>query len=118
MSERATAGEPIYHITTPELWSRTAGKSRYAAPSLESEGFIHCSLRNQVARSLNRFFRDENTVIVLTIDPLMLDRELRYEPADGSLFPHIYGDLNLAAVTVVELVERGANGLFVYPPEQ
>jgi uncharacterized protein (DUF952 family) len=117
MSEQNTAVEPIYHITTHELWSAVEESDRYAAPSLETEGFIHCSLLGQVERSLNRFFAAEASVIVLTIDPALLDAELRFEPAHGEQFPHIYGEIVLVAVTTAELVLRGDDGRYSYPPE-
>lgn len=113
MSQQTAAVEPIYHITTPERWNGVG--ERYAAPSLEDEGFIHCSRVDQVERSLNKFFSNEESVIVLTIDPQLLDAELKFEEADGSVFPHIYGELPIVAVTGAEVVARGENGRFSYP---
>jgi uncharacterized protein (DUF952 family) len=112
MAESTTPDEPVYHITTPDLWSPVSGNGSYAAPSLESEGFIHCSTREQVERSMNRFFGGHDSVILLRIDPKLLRSELKYEPADGDSFPHIYGELNIDAVTGVEYVWRGDDGKF------
>ncbi len=58
----------IYHLTTLEAWEKAAGKP-YRADSLDSEGFIHCSNADQVARSANRFIRRRpRTLLVLTLD--------------------------------------------------
>ena len=33
----------IYHIVLPEAWEAVKHNSSYAAESIETEGFIHCS---------------------------------------------------------------------------
>jgi uncharacterized protein (DUF952 family) len=105
----------IYHIAEPELWKTSAEAGTYAAPSLKSEGFIHCSFAHQVQRSLDKFFADADSVIVLEIDPLMLQSELRFEPADDDTFPHIYGELNADAVVMAELLMRDEKGELAFP---
>ena len=69
--------------------------------TLEQEGFIHCSTRDQVEATANRFYGDVPQLVVLTIDPRAVPSPIRFEPpAPGSadLFPHIYGPLPIAAV--------------------
>lgn len=101
----------IYHITLPEEWEASVVRGRHLAASIETEGFIHCSEGGQVERSLNRFFAGRPRVLVLTIDPSALTSELRYELAHGELFPHIYGPLNIDAVTDVRAIEP-IDGIF------
>ena len=108
----------IYHITLPERWNNSREEGEYRAPSLDTEGFIHCSDAGQVERSLNRFYRDEPEVLLLTIDPKLLTSELKYEPAHDEQFPHIYGPLNTDAVVVVELLKGEAGGGYRYRPEK
>ena len=43
----------------------------------------------------------EQTLVVLVIDPAKLSSEVRYEPADGQFFPHIYGPIEPEAVIEV-----------------
>ncbi len=38
----------IVHITTRKAWMEAIIAGQYIAPSLESEGFIHCSTYSQV----------------------------------------------------------------------
>ncbi len=116
--DRNPAVLPVYHITTPELWGTVSDGGSYQAPSLGTEGFIHCSTREQLERSMNRFFSGCDSVIVLRIDPDLLRSELKYEPADGDEFPHIYGELNVDAVTGVEYIARGEEGRFHLPDER
>lgn len=106
---------PIYHITSHDAWTEAAERGSYTSPSLETEGFIHCSDARQVERSLNKFYAGKDSVLVLRIDPELLTSELRYEPADNDSFPHVHGPINVDAVVAVELVERKGER-FSYTP--
>jgi uncharacterized protein (DUF952 family) len=90
----------IYHITTAVEWGEANMNGYYETPSLNTEGFIHCSKEEQVNGVLERYFRDKTDLLKLVIDTDKLSAELKFEPS-GSLnetFPHIYGPLNLEAV--------------------
>ena len=58
-----------------------------------------------------------NLVHKLRIDPETVDREVRFENLEGGeeLFPHIYGELDLGAVTGIEPLIVGSDGEFVTP---
>ena len=87
----------LFHITTRAAWD-AAGAS-YAPASLATEGFIHLSTEAQWPRSLARFFAGQTDLVLLVIDPTSLD--VRFEPAHGELFPHLYGALPRTAVVEV-----------------
>ena len=72
----------------------------YAADSLDLEGFIHCSKKDQIKGVLERYYRDAGELLLLTIEPTKLISPLKYElaPSINEEFPHIYGPLNLDAV--------------------
>jgi uncharacterized protein (DUF952 family) len=96
----------IYHLTSAEDWSAAKEKESYTAPSLETEGFIHCSKAEQVAGVLQRYFAGKNNLVKLTIDTDKLTAPLRYDlaPSINEEFPHIYGPINLDAVIKVEQI--------------
>jgi uncharacterized protein (DUF952 family) len=97
----------IYHVTTIEEWE-TAKKTRfYAAASLASEGFIHCSEERQVAGVLERYFSGKNGLIKLVIDTEKLTSKLvtEWSPTAKDNFPHVYGPINLDAVVEVKLIQ-------------
>jgi uncharacterized protein (DUF952 family) len=105
----------IYHLATPAAWNNTAHD--YRADSLDSEGFIHCSFADQVARSANRFYAGADALLVLHIDPQRLTSPLKVEAAgSGELFPHVYGPINRAAVVRAEALRRGADGAWAFTP--
>lgn len=93
----------IYHVVEASEWARQEGQPVYRAGSLETEGFIHLSTREQLSGVLDRYYRDVPNLLVLHIDADKLAHELRYEQAtNNELFPHVYGPINKEAVVVIE----------------
>ena len=90
----------IYHIIPQKNWLLAQKTGIYRPASLETEGFIHCSDKDQVARSANLHFKGITGLTLLCINTEKVKAEIRYEDLynSGSLFPHIYGELNLDAV--------------------
>jgi uncharacterized protein (DUF952 family) len=98
----------IYHLVPRSAWE-AAPPGPYHAPSLDEEGFIHCSNREQVAQSANKFYANESELLVLSIDPSRLASELRDEEGrPGEFFPHIYGPINREAIAKVTRLNRAA----------
>jgi uncharacterized protein (DUF952 family) len=94
----------IYHVTTKQEWNTAQQQGFYTAPSLETEGFIHCSKAEQVAGVLQRYFAGKKDLVKLTVDSDKLTARLQYDlsPSAGEEFPHVYGPINLDAVTAAE----------------
>lgn len=115
----------IYHITSRAEWLAARERGAYAAPSLQSEGFIHCSTAEQVVPVANAFYRGRGGLVLLAIDEARLEAELKWEapagpPAEGisqaDLFPHVYGAVNLSAVVEArDFPPDPASGLFSKP---
>lgn len=106
----------VYHIVDRSTWEG-APAGPYRADSLATEGFIHCSNRDQVARVANRFYRDRVDLVVLRIDVSKLTAPLRDEDAGtGELFPHVYGPIDRAALVAVEPLTRDGAGNWTFPP--
>ncbi len=106
--------DPIFHITTAAAWqaSRAGGESHTAA-SLETEGFIHCSTRTQVPWVANRRYRNyPEPLVLLRLDQAGLTNELKWEASEPDMppFPHIYGTINVSAVTGVTDLIEGPDG--------
>ncbi len=97
-----TAEQFLVHVCPRLDWLAAQASGSYRAVSLEREGFIHCSRPEQVSGVLQRFFAGQSDLVLLWIDAQRLQAELRWEAADGELFPHLYGELNLDAVSRVE----------------
>jgi uncharacterized protein (DUF952 family) len=105
----------ILHITDRSSWqaAQTAGTYRHA--SLDSEGFIHCSMPSQLVWVANTFFQGQPDLLLLCIKSERLQSELRYDPVGDQQFPHVYGEINLDAVEQVLNFEPNAEGEFALP---
>jgi uncharacterized protein (DUF952 family) len=114
----------IYHITTKGAWADAQAKGEYTAPSLGSEGFIHCSTAKQVAHVANAFYREVKDLVLLKLDENRINSQVKWEapagpPADGisesDLFPHIYGVINLDSIaSVLDFEPDSATGFFSF----
>lgn len=93
----------IYHVTTAGDWEAARQNGFYTHPSLGAEGFIHCSQENQVAGVLERYFEGQANLVKLVIDTDRLTSRFVFDwsPSTQDTFPHIYGPINLDAVTEV-----------------
>lgn len=118
----------ILHISSRDRWTAAQAAGEYRDPSLETEGFIHCSTAAQAARTGNRFFKGQTGLVLLCIDADKLTNRWLYEDASHPApvtdenptprpeqFPHVYGPINLDAVLAVEDFGTGADGDFVLP---
>ncbi|WP_416666952.1 DUF952 domain-containing protein [Egbenema bharatensis] len=106
----------ILHITDRQQWEQAKEKGIYRCESLGTEGFIHCSTPEQLTAVANSFFRGQQGLVLLCIEVDRLQAELRYDPVENQLFPHLYGPLNLDAVIQVLDFTPDAMG-FHLPPE-
>ena len=94
------AGEHVFHIAEGRDWDEARRLGVYRCPSLESEGFIHCSTAAQWPRVLEERFSGATGLVLLGIDLDRFPAEVRWENLEGGseLFPHLYGALPVSAV--------------------
>jgi uncharacterized protein (DUF952 family) len=108
----------IYKICPTALWleATRAGVFRGSAIDL-SDGFIHFSTPEQVAETAAKHFAGERDLVLVRVDVNKLGEKLKWEPSrGGALFPHLYGDLDLAAVTQVDCLPLGPDGRHKFSP--
>ena len=109
----------ILHITTVPQWAAAEVAGEYRAPSLDTEGFIHCSTPAQVTHVGDWFYREVEDLVLLCIEPSALTSELLWESSADAFageFPHVYGPIALDAVRAVLPWSRGDGG-FEIPAE-
>ena len=112
----------IYHIALRTDWDDAVAAGEYhistRGKTVEQQGYIHASTVRQVAGVANGFYADlrPEDLLVLVIDPEKLTAPLRYDPVPGAdePFPHIYGPLNVDAVTGTTELRRDADGRYVF----
>ncbi len=115
----ATPPERIFHIATAADWRRTLDSGTYTTSTvgvtLEEEGFIHASRRDQVQGVFDRYYASlGEDLVLLTIDTARLGAEVRVEAVGDDTYPHVYGPINRnAVVDVTPLNRRGGTETFM-----
>ena len=107
----------ILHIVDKEKWLIEKAKGIYVPSSLESDGYIHCSTKEQAVNVANFLYNGQDGLVLLCIDSNKVSSEIIYEDLyeTGKLFPHIYGPLNIDAVFKVVNFLPNSDGTFDLP---
>ena len=102
-----------FHLVPEAVWTVAAADLPYAAASLESEGFIHCTDGvDRLSVTFDRYYAaDERAFLALTLDLDALEVPWRYD-APGSPYPHIYGPIKRSAIVGLSCVVRLTDGRF------
>jgi uncharacterized protein (DUF952 family) len=105
----------IYHMLPAQRWQAQPQAEPYMADTLATEGFVHCTREaERLVQVANRFYRSINgDFVILCLETEKLQSEVRWERADGHLFPHIYGPIQAVAVVDVLAFPRNPNGDFL-----
>ena len=108
----------LFHICSAGDWETGQAMGAYSAASLETEGFIHCSLVHQILGVANNIYVGQVDLVLLVIEDAALTESLLYEDTynHGQEFPHVYGPINLDAVLDVVAFPAGPAGRFTLPP--
>jgi uncharacterized protein (DUF952 family) len=114
--------DELLHIALPDDWAaaREAGEYRVSTRgrSLDDEGFVHCSYLRQLEGVANRFYGDVVELVLLHLDPELIDAEIKLEPAvegGAELFPHIYGPIPTSSVIATTWWDRDEDGMWHRP---
>lgn len=98
----------IWHIALKTDWVDAQASGEYCistrGKTLDEVGYIHCSKPEQLEGVAQRFYSDLSELLLLEIDPNLVDANIIEEPlTPGSEeeFPHIYGPLQITAVRSV-----------------
>ncbi len=117
------SGQLVYHLTPRNDFLTGIEGDAYSPARLELDGFVHCATREVVLSVARDYFAGlAEPLLVLGVEPERLCAELRYEaPApiagggtahltEASLFPHIYGPIDLIAISSVGVLTRDGDG--------
>ena len=107
----------IGKVAKRDEWEAGKLSGSYAPPSLESEGFIHCTLVEEAAGVANYHYSGHTDLLLLYIDTDRLTSELKWNlDHEGFSWPKIYGSLNVDAVTNEVELKPDTDGRFSLPP--
>jgi uncharacterized protein (DUF952 family) len=107
----------IYKICPASAWreAERQGVYRGSADDLR-DGFIHFSSASQVAGTARKYFTRQTGLFLIAVDADALGDALRWETSrGGELFPHLYGELDLGAVTAIMDLRTRSDGYHDIP---
>jgi uncharacterized protein (DUF952 family) len=93
----------IYKICPASSWREAERQGIYRGSADDArDGFIHFSTVAQLAETLRKYYFGQTGLFLVAVDADALGDDLRWESSrGGDLFPHLYGELDLGAVTAV-----------------
>jgi uncharacterized protein (DUF952 family) len=102
----------IYKICPASAWREAERQGVYRGSADDiSDGFIHFSAASQVAETARKHFFGQAGLLLIEVDAEALGDALRWERSrNDELFPHLYGELYLGAVTGVRDMHARPDG--------
>jgi uncharacterized protein (DUF952 family) len=100
VSAMAEQADLIYKILSVTDWEAAKQAGRFEGSADDRrDGFIHFSDGETVIGTARKYFGGQSGLMLLAVDPARL-ADVRWERSrDDALFPHLYGPLELDAVT-------------------
>ena len=89
-----------YKIIDAADWDAAQVAGAYAGSAVDlADGYIHMSTADQLGETAAKHYAGRTGLVLLTVDLEALGPDLVWEPSrGGAMFPHIYGELPVAAV--------------------
>ena len=108
----------VYKICPAALWRDAERTGVFRGSDVDRrDGFIHFSTAAQVVETATKHFIGQTNLLLVRVDTTKLGDLLKWEPSrGGALFPHLYGDLDLAAVTQIDPLPLGPDKRHIFPP--
>ena len=111
-----TEPEPrlTYHLSPRARWEAADPDAPLRAPSLDTEGFIHCTdgAVEMVATANRHYASDPGEFVVLTVDLDRITCPWRVEDP-SQIYPHIFGPIDRAGIVRVVPAPRDEDGRFL-----
>ncbi len=107
----------IYKICPASAWREAERQGVFRGSAVDiSDGFIHFSTASQVEETARKHFAGQTGLFLIAVDVDALGAALRWERSrNDELFPHLYGELDLGAVTGVLSIRARSDGFHDIP---
>jgi uncharacterized protein (DUF952 family) len=108
----------IFKICPAPLWREAERCGVFRGSELDlRDGFIHFSTAAQAVETAAKHFAGQSDLVLVGVDAGKLGDRLKWELSrGGALFPHLYGELDVTAVAVVDPLPLGVDGAHKFPP--
>jgi uncharacterized protein (DUF952 family) len=102
----------IYLLSSQLEYDEAMTSGSLVRASLDTDRFIHASPKSQLNRVANKFYQQAEQPLIMVVDKAKVTADIKWEPATGGLYPHIYGELNMNAVEKIVPIQLGEEGEF------
>lgn len=103
-----------YHLTPRAWWEAADPVAPLGAPSLETEGFVHCTdgADAMVATANRHYATDPRPFVILAVELDLISSPWRAEDP-ARIYPHIFGPIDRSAILAVTDAPREEGGSFL-----
>ena len=103
----------IYKILPQGEWDEALAAGRFTGSAIDlKDGYIHLSTGAQAQDTARLHFRGQAGLYLVALDSDALGAALKWEPSrGGSLFPHLYGPLDVALALETRPLSLDAEGV-------
>ncbi|SDI53203.1 Uncharacterized conserved protein, DUF952 family [Bradyrhizobium lablabi] len=107
----------IYKISPASAWREAERQGVYKGSADDlRDGFIHFSTAAQVAETARKHYFGQTGLFLIAVDAEALGDALRWERSrNDELFPHLYGELDIGAVTAILDMRARSDGYHDIP---
>ena len=89
----------VYKICTKNEWYNFKEIKLWQGTKKDIEdGFIHFSNKDQVEKTLKKYYSDQKNLFLLKIKTSKLEKLIWEDSGNGEKFPHLYSSLNIENV--------------------
>ena len=109
----------IYRLVEPDCWAEAMRNGVYKGAEHDlRDGFIHFSTAEQLPGTLDKHYANFDRLALVEVALSDLDDAVKWEKSrGGDLFPHLYADLPMMAVSSLRLIRRSDDGSWTLPSE-
>ena len=102
-NQRGRSVSVLYKIMSKQEWEKAQAQGIYEGSEVDRrDGFIHLSAAHQVRATAQKHFSGRADLLLVSVMEKNLGQNLKWEASrGGDLFPHIYGPLQLDAISEV-----------------
>ena len=108
--------EYIFKIVEKDEWNKSKEKGIYSGSSMDiNDGYIHFSEKEQIQETLEKHYPKQENLILLKVQTLKLEHLLWEQASNGSMYPHLYSELDVNNVTEEYELSLDENGTHQLP---
>ena len=87
-------------------WDEFKKKKKFFGNKLDIQsGFIHLSTKSQIKNTIEKYYKNEDSIIIFKINVKDIAKNLKWEISrNNQLFPHLYGFINFIDVKKTKLI--------------